>query len=122
MGDGLWRRRAVIKPTSGCSAAFVMPGYRLRTCGIVRRRELHMTFGHPHHLRAALFAACATTVMALAGAAQAEAAAAAADAGASANTVDEVLVTVAKTTRSSVELGGTEVQKILPGVSPLKAV
>jgi len=34
----------------------------------------------------------------------------------------EVIVTVSKTTRSAVELAGTEAQKLLPGISPLKAI
>lgn len=37
-------------------------------------------------------------------------------------TVDELLVTTARETRSSVLLSGTEMQKILPGVNPLKAI
>jgi hypothetical protein len=36
--------------------------------------------------------------------------------------VDAVLVTLAKTTRSAVALGGDEMQKLLPGVNPLKAL
>ena len=36
--------------------------------------------------------------------------------------VGEVIVTVSKTTRSAVALSGTEAQKLLPGVSPLKAI
>jgi iron complex outermembrane receptor protein len=36
--------------------------------------------------------------------------------------VGEVVVTAAKTTRSSVVIGGAEMQKILPGVNPLKAI
>jgi len=36
--------------------------------------------------------------------------------------VGEVVVTVAKTTRSSVAIGGVELQKLLPGVNPLKAI
>jgi hypothetical protein len=38
------------------------------------------------------------------------------------NDMQEIVVTTEKTTRSSVALGGPEVQKLLPGVSPLKAV
>jgi hypothetical protein len=34
----------------------------------------------------------------------------------------EVVVTVAKTARSSVALAGTEIQKLLPGLNPLKAI
>ena len=33
-----------------------------------------------------------------------------------------IVVTASKTTRSSVELGGVEAQKLLPGISPLKAI
>ncbi|MGH6963145.1 MAG: TonB-dependent receptor plug domain-containing protein, partial [Phenylobacterium sp.] len=39
-----------------------------------------------------------------------------------ANSLSEVVVTMAKTTRSAVEIGAVESQKILPGVSPLKAI
>ena len=38
------------------------------------------------------------------------------------NDMQEIVVTTQKTTRSSVALGGPEVQKLLPGDSPLKAV
>ena len=38
------------------------------------------------------------------------------------NDMQEIVVTTEKTTRSSVALGGLEVQKLLPGDSPLKAV
>ena len=38
------------------------------------------------------------------------------------NDMQEIVVTTEKTTRSSVSLGGLEVQKLLPGDSPLKAV
>ncbi len=82
--------------------------------------------------RAGLFAASAAVALALtvSGQAQAETAviatapaqdatpAAAPDAAA----VGEVVVTVAKTTRSSVALAGTEMQKLLPGLNPLKAI
>lgn len=65
-------------------------------------------------LRALLCAATALTGLCAAGAAMAQDAPAA--------TASEVIVTVAKTTRSSVTLGGQEAQKILPGISPLKAI
>jgi hypothetical protein len=55
----------------------------------------------------------------LAGAAHA---AYAVEADGGANSVSEVVVTMAKTTRSAVEIGAVESQKILPGVSPLKAI
>ena len=35
---------------------------------------------------------------------------------------DQVIVTVSRTTRSAVQLSGVETQKILPGISPLKAI
>ena len=43
-------------------------------------------------------------------------------ADAKADQVDAVVVTIEKTARSSVALGGVETQKLLPGVSPLKAI
>ena len=36
--------------------------------------------------------------------------------------VDEIVVTATNTTRSAVTLGATEMQKILPGINPLKAI
>ncbi|WP_421737041.1 TonB-dependent receptor [Caulobacter sp.] len=39
-----------------------------------------------------------------------------------ANAVDSVVVSLTKTTRSAVALGGDEMQKLLPGVNPLKAL
>jgi hypothetical protein len=36
--------------------------------------------------------------------------------------LQEIVVTTAKTTQSSVAMGGVEAQKILPGISPLKAI
>jgi iron complex outermembrane receptor protein len=39
-----------------------------------------------------------------------------------ADTVDQLLVTSLSTTRSAVQLSGSEMQKILPGLSPLKAI
>ncbi len=45
-----------------------------------------------------------------------------AEADGAANSVSEVVVTMARTTRSAVEIGAVESQKILPGVSPLKAI
>lgn len=66
---------------------------------------------------------CATSAVALllaASAAHAEAADA--TAGATSAEVSEVIVTAEPTTRSAVALEATEVQKILPGVSPLKAI
>jgi outer membrane receptor protein involved in Fe transport len=77
-----------------------------------------MTVSKPAPLRALLFAATALTGLAAAGAALAQDAASTATPG----TLGEVVVTAAKTTRSSVTLSGQESQKILPGVSPLKAI
>jgi outer membrane receptor protein involved in Fe transport len=67
-------------------------------------------------LRAKLvFTASAAVLSALSGMAHAEEAAAAAE-------VSEVVVTSGRTTRSAVALEAQEVQKILPGASPLKAI
>jgi len=64
--------------------------------------------------------AASALALALAGAAHA---AEVADADAAeGSSVSEVVVTMAKTTRSAVEIGAVESQKILPGVSPLKAI
>jgi len=69
--------------------------------------------------RARLLATSALMTLVLAGGAHAaEAAAAEADATA----VSEVVVTMAKETRSSVELPTEEIQKALPGMNPLKAI
>jgi iron complex outermembrane receptor protein len=65
--------------------------------------------------RTALVAACALCALMTAQTAWAE------DAVAD-TTVDELLVTTARETRSAVLLSGTEMQKILPGVNPLKAI
>ncbi|MDB5420128.1 MAG: TonB-dependent receptor [Brevundimonas sp.] len=70
------------------------------------------------HHRGALFAACALGALVAATSAFA-ADAAAVDASAA---VDEVLVTSLKETRSAVALSGAEMQKLLPGVNPLKAI
>ena len=71
--------------------------------------------------RRALFAACALSALALA--AQSRAAdAPVAPAAAEATAVDEIVVTGGATTRSAVVLGGPELQKIVPGISPLKAI
>jgi iron complex outermembrane recepter protein len=96
-----------------------------------------MTFSSRRRLRALLFTASALTGLGLGGACYAEAApsadapvataAPAADAsadgaGTPAATSSEVVVSVSKTTRSSVILAGSETQKILPGINPLKAI
>jgi outer membrane receptor protein involved in Fe transport len=71
-------------------------------------------------LRIALMLATALTGLGAAGAAAAQTTdAAQAPAG---TAVQELIVTVSRTTRSSVSLAGQEAQKILPGVSPLKAI
>jgi iron complex outermembrane receptor protein len=68
--------------------------------------------------RAALSLTCAVGALTVVSAAHADPAPAAGDATA----VSDVVVTMARTTRSSVVLAGSEMQKILPGVSPLKAI
>lgn len=70
-------------------------------------------------IRTRLFATTALLMMAMGGAARAADAAATADDAAS---VSEVVVTMAHETRSSVEMGTQEIQKVLPGISPLKAI
>ncbi|WP_304169375.1 TonB-dependent receptor [Phenylobacterium aquaticum] len=71
--------------------------------------------------RAGLMMSSALCMAAMAGAANAAEAAAADTADGSA-TVSELVVSMAKTTRSAVSLETVEIQKILPGVSPLKAI
>ena len=77
-------------------------------------------------LRLALGCSTALCGMASVAVAQTETATATArsaqPAEAQATNVSEVIVTVAHTTRSAVSLPGPEIQKILPGVSPLKAI
>jgi len=69
-----------------------------------------------------------TSLFALAGAlfyanmACAQAADATAGEGAATDETGTIIVTAAKSTRSATALPGTEIQKILPGVSPLKAI
>ena len=74
-----------------------------------------MTASTHRALRAALFSATALAGLSAAGAAFAQ------DASAP-GAVGEVVVTASRTTRSSVTLAGQETQKILPGISPLKAI
>ena len=74
-----------------------------------------MTIQTTRRLRALLFTASALAGASLAGGALAQTAAAQ-------PASDEVIVTVSRTTRSAVELAGPETQKILPGISPLKAI
>jgi iron complex outermembrane receptor protein len=72
--------------------------------------------------RSRLLSACALFVLSAAcapGFAQAEETAAAAP---NADGVAELVVTAERTTRSAVSLGTEQLQKILPGVSPLKAI
>jgi hypothetical protein len=71
-------------------------------------------------LRALLLSATALASLCAAGAAFAEDASGAVNAPS--GPVAEVVVTAARTTRSSVTLAGQETQKILPGISPLKAI
>jgi hypothetical protein len=77
-----------------------------------------MMFSTLSRFRAVLLASSA---LAVCGAGAAHAQAAAQDAT-SAAAVEEVVVTMTKTTRSAVTLASPEIQKILPGVSPLKAI
>ncbi len=72
--------------------------------------------------RRALFAACALGALGLAAAARAADTSEAAAPAAEPVAVTEIVVTSGNTTRSAVALGGPEVQKILPGISPLKAI
>ncbi|MBO9708382.1 MAG: TonB-dependent receptor plug domain-containing protein [Caulobacter sp.] len=75
--------------------------------------------------RHALMAACAFAALssaAMARAAEAPAPAPAPAAADPADAVEQVLVTSLSTTRSAVQLSGSEMQKILPGLSPLKAI
>ncbi len=75
-----------------------------------------MTRSNPTKSRTLLFAVSALSGLALWGAARAaQQDQANAPAG-------EVIVTLAKTTRSAVLLSGSETQKLLPGISPLKAI
>ncbi len=69
--------------------------------------------------RAAMLCGCA--LVALAGAASAQEAQKPVETNAAAAN-NEIVVTMARTTRSAVALSSGEVQKILPGVSPLKAI
>jgi hypothetical protein len=71
-------------------------------------------------LRALLLSATTLAGVCAAGAAFAQDTSA--DASLRAGQVGEVVVTSARTTRSSVTLAGQESQKILPGISPLKAI
>ncbi len=68
-----------------------------------------------------MFVTTALGTASLISAAQAQTAPAGTSAS-NAETVETVIVTAEKTTRSSVVIGGAETQKILPGLSPLKAI
>ena len=85
-----------------------------------------MTITTHGSLRATLLATCALGFFAgTAHAADAAGAASAETQGASsaaASSVEEIVVTATNTTRSAVTLGAVEMQKILPGVNPLKAI
>ena len=71
-------------------------------------------------LRALLLSATALAGFSVAGAAFAQDASI--DANAQSGPVGEVVVTASRTTRSAVTLSGQEAQKLLPGISPLKAI
>ena len=76
-------------------------------------------------LRPLLLAASALAGLSVSGAALAQAPAKPAETATAADAPQEtagLVVEVARTTRSSVLIGATEVQKLLPGVSPLKAI
>ena len=83
-----------------------------------------MTASTKGTLRALLLSATALAGLSAGGAAYAqEAIATNGAAGADApGQVGEIVVTTTRTTRSSVTLAGPEVQKILPGISPLKGI
>ena len=72
--------------------------------------------------RAAALLGVSAAAMMAAGAAHAAVAAGAEAAASGTADVSEVVVTMARETRSSVELPTQEIQKVLPGVSPLKAI
>ncbi|MDR3507535.1 MAG: TonB-dependent receptor [Caulobacteraceae bacterium] len=73
-------------------------------------------------LRTALFLTSALAVLSAGLAARAADAAPAAQPAATDAPSSDIVVTLKRTTRSSVSLGAIEIQKILPGVSPLKAI
>ena len=79
-----------------------------------------MAFSSYAARRAALLCGAALTLMA--GAAQAQNTAAAVASAPAVPVADEVVVTATRSTRSAVTLSGVEVQKILPGSNPLKAI
>ena len=83
-----------------------------------------MTICKRRDLRAVLLVASALGTLAAHGVALAQTAQAAATDTAQTPPppADDVVVTAAKTTRSSVAIGNVEIQKILPGVNPLKAI
>jgi hypothetical protein len=73
-------------------------------------------------LRRGLLTASALGAAGLSGVAYGQAQAPIATAPADATAVNEVVVTAANTARSAVSIPGREIQKILPGVNPLKAI
>ena len=81
-----------------------------------------MTISTRKTLRAVLFAASATAVLATGAAAWAQSAAPSANAPGAPSAAGDIIVTLSKTTRSAVLLSGTETQKLLPGMAPLKAL
>ena len=72
-------------------------------------------------LRLSLLVSCVTFVAARPALAE-DAAAASADAASALDDASTIIVTAAKTTRSATAITGPEIQKILPGISPLKAI
>ena len=92
-----------------------------------------MAISKQRDLRAVLFLASAVGALAACGSALAQSTAtvaatapieqtSSAPADAHPSNVGEIVVTSARTTRSAVALGGVEIQKLLPGVNPLKAI
>jgi iron complex outermembrane recepter protein len=82
-----------------------------------------MIFSMRNTLRSIFIATTAFASVSFLGAAEAQTAQTAADASSSnSETIETVIVTAEKTTRSAVQISGVETQKILPGLSPLKAI
>jgi outer membrane protein OmpA-like peptidoglycan-associated protein len=84
------------------------------------KRRLIMTAPIRNALKSALFVTSALGGLSALGAAHGQTLSAAS--ASSADTLEEVVVTAQRTTRSSVVISGVEAQKILPGISPLKAI
>jgi hypothetical protein len=80
-----------------------------------------MTYRTRRQLRARLLAACALGALSMGAGARAQTQAPAiAEPGAGSD--EPLVVTASNTTRSAVAIGGPEIQKILPGINPLKAI